>query len=871
MLGAAVMEFSQELKRLRKRERLTQLQLSAEIGVSERTIRVWETGKPPPPSQARTLAAFFRLTGAEFAQFIALAARDDPDSLPTAVPAATKTLPRDIASFTGRARELEKLAAAMASAADTGGVPLICVIHGMPGVGKTKLAIHFAHQVADKYPDGQFFVNLYGHSAERRAVNAKDELSALLLEAGVPPPMIGDDIDERAAAWRHWTADRKVLMLLDDAMGAEQVIPLLPGSAGNLVLITSRQRLAALPDATDIPVEIMTPEDGAALFTRLADRAGLQAASREVAEAVGLCGWLPIVIAPIAGQHKQHRTWRVSDLGARLGRSGGPLTLLVSDRTSVADAFDLSYRHLSDPLKRLFRLLGLHPGPDIDAYSAAALADTDPDTAGSLLEELFGYHLIDEGTSDRYQFHELIRDFAGKQLAGDPPAEREAAELRMLDYHLRMARAADRHLCRHTPTGIPPETGARPGHFPRLLTRRDAFAWMDDNYLHLHAAADYAYAHGYPEYASLIPAFMNEYLTRRGHWNQLSYLQQLALRAASDTDVPRRARALSDMGATQYLLGRLDAGIENLGKALALYDELGDKLGRAQVLSRHGAIIFATGDYEETARTWSAALKLFREVGDRRGEADTLGHIGVLEYETGRIADALASQSAARDMCADLDDPLGHANALCFLGEIQRDRGHYDEAIELIGLAVEIYRDIGDSWNVAGARYFLGAALRADRKFDEASAELDAALEAYRGAGDIFDEAGVLNQFGMLQTATGDHPAAAVSLEAALELYSTYGSENGKAEVLNSLGELALAKTSLADAERYHSAALAISVANKILREQARAHEGIGHFLLADGRPAQALPSFRTAYDLYEQLQSASAARLAALIEAIGG
>jgi tetratricopeptide (TPR) repeat protein/transcriptional regulator with XRE-family HTH domain len=860
------MEFGELLRRLRDGAGLTQLELAAALDVSERTVRAWETSKPPPASKARHIAELLGLTGAEYARFMALAAGRDPGTAPPAVAAATRTLPCDIASFTGRAPELDALAAAVAGAPQAGGVPRICLIHGMPGVGKTKLALHFAHMIADRYPDGQFFADLAGHSAERGPVDPADELSALLLAAGIPRPVIPDGADKRAAAWRDWTAGRKSLLLLDDARDAGQIIPLLPGSAGNLVLITTRNRFAGLADATDIPVEVMSPDEAAELFVRVASRPGLQPGSPEVGEVVGLLGGLPVVIAPMAGQLRQHRTWRVSDLGARLGRSGGRLGLPVSDRAKVADLVDLSYRALSADMRRMFRRLALHPGPDIDPYSAAALVDRDPDGAGAVLEELFDYHLIDEQAPDRYRFHDLIRDYALRRAAEDPPADLAAAERRLLDYYFRTARAADLHIVRRTATGMPPMPAAAPGSVPDIRSRGEAFAWLDDNYRHLLAAAEHAYARGHLEYANLIPAVMDEYLTRRGHWNQLLALQRLAVRAAGDADVPGSARALADLGGIAYLLGDLDGATGALARALVLHDQAGNRLGRAQVLRRQGVIAFATGDYDAADRALSAALELFRQVSDRRGEADTLLRIGLLRYETGQIEAAFAAQCAARDMCAELDDLLGQANALCWLGEVQRERGNHEEAIASTAAGLALYRELGDPWDAAGARSYLGTALRAAGRLDEALAEFGTALAVYQQAGDDYDEAGVLNQIGMLQTQTGDFASAADSLSRALAPYERWGSENGKAEVFNSMGELALAMGDIAEALRCHEMALAIAEDKEIMREEARAREGIGHARRAQGRPAEADGEFRSAYAIYDKLESPHAARLAELL-----
>jgi tetratricopeptide (TPR) repeat protein len=633
----------------------------------------------------------------------------------------------------------------------------------------------------------------------------------------------------------------------------------------------------------------MSAPEAARLFTRLAGRPGLQPESTEVTEVVGLLGGLPVLIAPVAGQLRQHRTWRVSDLGARLARSGGRLGLPASERATgaergeggeqdtasgratVADALGLSYRAMPAGLQRMFRLLALHPGPDVDPYSAAALDDTTPEAAGSLLEELFGYHLIDEVAPERYRFHDLVRDYALTQVAGLPD-DAAAAERRLLGYYLSTARAADRYLARRTHTGMsadtdPPADTAGPGLVVPIGSRADAFAWMDGNHRHLHAAAEYARDRGHREHAIWIPAFLDEYLTRRGRWQQLCDLHQLAARAAGKADPAARARALCDLGGAQYMGGDLDGATRNLDEALALYAGLGDPLGRAQVLRRQGLTAFAIGRYEDAERTWSSALGLFRQVGDRRGEADTRCRLGLLQYETGQIAAALESQTAARDMCAELDDPLGQANALCYLGEVQRELGRHAEAIASTAAGLALYRELEDPFTQVGARCYLGAALRAAGRITQARAELDAALAGYQEMGDDYDEAGVRNQIGMLQTQAGDFGGAADSLGRALAAYERWGSENGKAEVLNSMGELAMAGGDAGLALRHHAAAAAIAADKGIMREEARARAGTGRAYLAQGRRDDADGELRAAHAIYDKLQAPEAARLAMLLE----
>ncbi|HTU73819.1 MAG TPA: tetratricopeptide repeat protein [Trebonia sp.] len=876
------MEFGERLKQLRERAGLTQDELGSLVDRDARTIRSWEKGRSlPPPERARKLAVELGLTGIERGDFITLATGGDPAQ--AAIASAARTLPRDVPSFTGRNQELRALKAAAASAPDSGGVPQICVIHGMPGVGKTALAVHVAHEVAADYPGGQFSIDLYGHSVEyRRPVQPKDALSALLMAAGVPSEKIPSEPDDLARTWRHWTAEHKVLLLLDDAWDADQVGPLLPGSAGNLVLITTRNDLLGLHDVIEVFVEEMTEPDAALLFTRVAGRPGLSPRSREVTDVVGKFGGLPIVIAPMAAQLRKHRHWPASNLIDLHDRIGA-LNVRPTKTARVADWFDLSYRNLPDGLQRLFRLLALHPGPELDADTVAALAGSAPGAVLEQLEELYGYHLISEPASNRYRFHDLVREFARTRAAHDQPVDRKAAERRLLDYYLYMASVADQLLTGIVPTGIPGEPIPRPHHAPGLRDRDDAFGWLDDNRDRLHAAAEYAYAHGYREYAKLIPAYLDEYLVRHGHWNQARDLHQLALRAAGtpaggleagaspggDVDWAARARALLSLGGIWHQLGDPMAEIRDLREAQSLYEQVDDKVGQARVLRKLGAGHLAIGDYPQTLSVWSAALELFRRLGDKRSEFEVLGRLGVVQYEQGDTGGALASLSAARDMCAELDDPVGQANALCYLGIIQADRGEFDDAIAGITEAMGIFQGLGDNWNVAGARYFLGVALRLAGRFAAARVQLDLALAAYLEAADKYDEAGVRNQIGQVEMALGDFGAARISLDQALRLYADYGGEGtevGRLEVLNSLGELAIAAGDPLDAERYHRMASEIATEKQVPRELARAWAGTGRAQRMAGRPDEGAESLRVALEIYERLESPEAGRIADLL-----
>ena len=354
--------------------------------------------------------------------------------------AATRTLPRDIASFTGRKAELARLTGAAAGVA--GGVVGIHAIDGMAGIGKTTFAVHAAHRLAGDFPDGQFFLPLHAHTPGQRPVDPVDALASLLLTAGVGAQQIPPGLQARAGLWRDYLAGKKILLLLDDAAGHEQVTPLLPGTAGSSVLVTSRRRLAALEGAAVISLDTLPPGEAAALLAGLSGRPDLGSGGGGAGEITRLCGYLPLAIGMLAKQLRHHPARTAAGLAADLAAARDRLELMQAENLSVAAAFDLSYQDLTTGQQRLFRRLGLHPGPDIDAYGAAALDDTDLATARRRLDGLYDQHLLTEPASGRYRLHDLLREHARALAATDDPADCDAAVGRLLDYYLHTALAA---------------------------------------------------------------------------------------------------------------------------------------------------------------------------------------------------------------------------------------------------------------------------------------------------------------------------------------------------------------------------------------------------------------------------------------------
>ena len=746
--------------------------------------------------------------------------------------------------------------------AEDAGVVGIHAIGGMAGIGKTTFAVHAAHRLADQFPDGQFFLPLHAHTPGQRPVSPAGALASLLLTAGVPAAQIPPGVDARAPRWRDYLAGKKVLLVLDDAAGHEQVRPLLPGTAGSLVLITSRRRLAALDNAAVVSLDTLAPGEAAGLLARLAGRSDVTAGDPGVAQLAALCGYLPLAIGMAGRQLAHHPAWSAAGLADDLAAARDRLELMAAENLSVAAAFGLSYRDLDDAQRRLFRRLGLHPGPDIDAYAAAALDGIDPAAARSRLGALYDQHLITEPARGRYRFHDLIREHARTLAAADDPAARDAAATRLLDYYLHTARAAGQHFPWWTIAEGPAPPGRPPGSAPPVSTLRQAAGWLEAERANLHAAAGAAAA-ARPLYALLIPAAMAGFLDTRGYWDQGLALYQAALAAARRAgDRAGQAYALILQANMQNMTGDSPAAAASATRALQLYRDLGDRAGQAAALTRIGHLHLGTDDYRAAAAELRQALDLFRSLGHRRGQGDALNNLGQIHRFTGDYPSAAACQRQALELYRDTGYRLGQAHALMSLGTVQRLTGDYLAAAATLRQAQALCRDIGHRGVQAAVLTQLAAVQRLTRDYPAAAASSREALSLRRDHRQPLGEARALNELGLVQQLTGDYPAAAASHQQALDLSRDAGDRLGQAETLDCLGELASRTADGRQARDYHARALAIARELGTPLEEARALEGTGRSHLHDGHASEAAACLEQALAIYQRIAAPAARRV---------
>jgi tetratricopeptide (TPR) repeat protein len=692
-------------------------------------------------------------------------------------------------------------------------------------------------------------------------VDPADALASLLLAAGVAAQAIPAGLDARAGRWRDHLAGKKVLLVLDDAAGHEQVGPLLPGTAGCLVLVTSRRRLAALEDAAVLSLDTLAPEEAAALLARLAGRPDLGPGDAGAAEITRLCGYLPLAIGMLGRQLAHHPAWTTAGLAAELAAAKQRLELMTAENLSVAAAFGLSYRDLTAAQRRLFRRLGLHPGADIDAYATAALNGTTPGQARRHLEALYDQHLITQPASGRYRFHDLIREHAQTLAAADDPAARDAAT-RLLDYYLHTARAAGQHMPSWFTAESPAPPGRPPASAPPVSTPRQAAAWLEAERANLHAAAGYAAATGRPSHAMLIPAAMAGFLDARGYWDQNLALQQAAFAAARQAgDRPGQARALLLLSLTQCMIEDLPAAAASATRALELYRDLGDRAGQATALTATGTLGGVNDDYPAAAAALRQAVELYRGLGHRGGEAEALNELGAVHRYTGDYPAAAACHRQALEHYRDLGHRRGQGHALLYLGAVQRLTGDYPAAAAALRQALALSRDPDDPLWQAWALRELAAVQRLTGDYPPAAASSRQALTLCRDQRDLRSQAYALNELGLVQQLTGDYPAAA-SHQQALQLYREVGNRRGQAETLNGLGELSSRTAATRQARDQHAQALAIARDLGTPPDEARALEGIGRSHLQDGHTSEGTASLEQALAIYQRIGSPAARRV---------
>jgi tetratricopeptide (TPR) repeat protein len=738
---------------------------------------------------------------------------------------------------------------------------VIYAINGLPGLGKTALAVHCAHLLRRRFAERQLFIDLHAHTPGQEPVRPETALAGLLTAVGVDPRSLPASLEDRIALWRDRMAGQKALLVLDNAASSDQVMPLLPGGEGCLVLVTSRRHLGDLPETT-VPVllEALPADQAETMFRRLAPRA-TSAPAAAVSELARLAGFLPLAISLLARVFARHPCWSLADL---IRETETSLLTLAAEKGSVANAFSVSYQYLAPGQQQFFRRLGLHPGTTIDAYAAAALTGLTRREAAGHLNTLHGEGLLTEGGYRRYGMHDLIRSYAQHQAAADPAADRDLALGRLLDYYQHTAAAAEFRLARQTRVGpIPAASVAQPSDGPGLADRGQALAWARAERGNLTACLDQVTRTGQHARVVALTAAMASLLRQDGPWSSAITGHATAAGAARQlSDQAAEAGALNELGAMLDLAGDYPRATAALEAALGIYRDLGDEVGQANALSNLAVVHRRIADHTAAAEAAEAALDIYCRVGDQRGQAGALHVLGTVQHVIGDFPGAALTLEAALNIHRNLGDPLGQADDLNDLGFVRRRTGNYAGAADALEAALGMHRDLGDQLGQARAVLHLGAVYRETGHYPAATAALEEAVAIHRDLGNRNGQAVALGYLGSVRRMTGDYAGAAQALEESLDICRGTGARGGEADSLNEMGALHRVCGDLSRARTCHRQALEIAQQISSSWDRAHALAGLGRCDLAAGHAAEGQALLRQAGDIFQQLGAVEAAEV---------
>lgn len=712
--------FAELLQRWRQQVDLTQEKLAERSGVSERTIRNIEGGRTTPrPATMLTLANALPLTPADRTRFEALIGRRPSDELgavpstgsdkprdgllhPEYQPLSTATRPRqlpaNIRGFTGRVAEMERLTSFVADHGSR-----IVVIEGTAGVGKTALAVRFAHEVEERFPDGVVFINLRGFGPSD-VVDSGAALSTLLQAAGISGAKIPVDVQARSAMWRDWTTGRRMIVMLDNARGTDHLRPLLPGE-GCLTLVTSRTRmsgLAAFDGADRVSLGRLTADDALALLDTVIgpDRlSGDLDARRQFTE---VCARLPLAIRILGERAKLDPDTAVGDLIAEVERDRDPLSSFDLDdggQTDLRGVFEQSYRALDEPTARVFRLLATHPGTDFGIPGVAAIADVSVREARSTVDRLLAAHLVEHADSRRFQLHDLLRAYA-IDLAKRVPDEVADAERRLFDWYLHTMYNANLRIARlRTLETIPPvPADIQPLEF---TSHQQALDWCDSEHANVVTLIDAA-VHRRDKYAWHLGWVTCSYLKIRGRIDQWIVVAETALGACRLLrDEFGETRMLSSLGVAHHHLGDYDRAISLDEQALAVCLRAGWS-GLGAVIAANLSIAHTVAGRPETGdRFAQQAIDLAADAGGRKSVAIAYRALTKADIGLGRFHAGLEHMRQALACLEGIDVPEFRAQMTCELARIHRELGQYQESATAYEQSLCIYREFGFAYGQA--------------------------------------------------------------------------------------------------------------------------------------------------------------------------
>jgi DNA-binding SARP family transcriptional activator/tetratricopeptide (TPR) repeat protein len=651
---------------------------------------------------------------------------------------APAQLPPAASGFTGRTAQIGQLDAWLDEAEQDGHGALVATISGTAGVGKTALAVHWAWRVADRFPDGQIYLDLRGFDPSGSAMSTAEAVRALLDAFLVPAERIPAGVEAQVGRYRSLLAGKRVLVVLDNAATAEQTRPLLPGAPGCAAVVTSRNQLISLVanGARQVALDVFTADEARKLLSAHLGGERLMAEARAVDTIIALCAGLPLALAIVAARAATRPAFPLAALAGEMTADPERLDALDGGdaSTRIRTAFSWSYQRLDDGSARLFRLIGLHCGPDVSAAAVASLAGIPPDQVRPALAELIRAHLLEERVPGRYATHDLLRVYA-RELADllDYDDERCAARHRVLDHYLHTCYATSLLLNPHRQpitlavvhSGVTPEN---------LTGRAEALAWFTAERAVLIAAVEWAAEARLPGHAWQLAWTYTPFLERRGHWEDLAAVQRVALRAARQAgDRAGQAHAHYGLGRAYARLARFDGAGTHFGHARALFDELDDPVRAARTYLAMAGVLDQQDRAGASLDQAGRALDLARSSGNRALIANALNAVGWYHARIGDGANALAYCRQALTVQEELGDLNGQATTLDSLGYAHHLLGRHDEAMDCYRSAIALYRSLGDRYYEADTLVHLGDA-------HDVVGAVEAARAAWRHALQILEQ-----------------------------------------------------------------------------------------------------------------------------------
>jgi tetratricopeptide (TPR) repeat protein len=810
-------------------------------------------------------------------------------------------LPPAVADFTGRVAQLAQLDNFLPSKRDR--PTAAAVIAGSAGMGKTALTVFWAHRVRDQFPDGQLYVNLHGY-ATGPPLCPLAVLAQFLRAVDVAADRIPVDLDEAAGLYRTMLADKRMLVVLDNAVSADQVRPLLPASPSCLAVITSRNRLGGLvahDGARRIELDVLSPTEARTLLIRALGASSVQAEPDSAAELARLCAYLPLALRIAAANIASNRRRCIADQVAELHGHDrlAKLEIDEDDQAAIRASFDLSYDTLKPDARQLFRRLGLVPGPDVTVPVAAILAEIADDRARRLLNDLAGAHLVDQATPGRFAVHDLLRLYA-RDRAADEDGHHNIDQTiqRLFDFYLRTTHAAVQAL--YPQMVQVPITSARSGTLPRPA---EAKAWLDTERPNIVAATRYAAEYGPQPVAWQLAETLRGYFWHNRYTIDWFTVAQAGLSAATAEGEPRvqavahqglgqvhhsvtryplaithfttaldlarqagwlagQASALNNLGCVHEDLGQLDRATARFTQSLRLSRQAGSPRNIAAALTNLGEVSWQQGRLRPAANQFTRALNLNREIGSIAGQATCLRDLGNVHWQLGQLDDAVYYLDQALALQRDGGSRFGEATTLHDLSAVHHDAGRLDLALELAATALTLTEKSGDRRNQGNALNILGAIHRRLGNADQAISHHQQALDLDHDTGHPYREAEAHLGLAAAYRDVGHNTAASTHAHHALTVIQHTGIRILEGQALTTIARNQVAEGRHADAARHAEQSLAIQRKTRQRLGQAHALHTLGQALRQIRGVDAALPIWREALRLYTVIGVPEAGRL---------